>query len=401
LENKNEDSSLCKLVFRVEAFQLKCLKSKKLDGKIFGYVKQFIDSESAIVLLDLSLKYGSDDLIQSCFDYIKHNTKEVLASESLPYVSKNTLYRFFDSEYLAAEEIEIFRAVLRWGLAEIENNQFDSTDNDEDLISEHSDTELNDHDDVEEEINLNEEFNSNKEETKQMECKEEQLNDEKVNQICKREKFLNLIDINAPPNDQELFDRKNRAIDKKKQIEREYRKILNNDTNGSSLINKSGIENQNNDSDDSDDDQSSIHILQNPLRDDVSLSTRYQLDPFPQNRHHTDLIQLSNRLGDYDKETLRNIVQDLIPFVRFPLMTPHQLTDVVEPFHVVPDHLLLEAYRYVCAPDRGYHIDSKRIQKRKEYKNRSRKSAERFIGLRQREFVGRNSKNKIATSYVT
>ncbi|KAG2383144.1 hypothetical protein C9374_004481 [Naegleria lovaniensis] len=278
------------------------------------YVKQYIDSESAIVLLDLALKYGSEDLIESCFDFIKHNAREVIASESLPFVSHLTMKVFLESEYLAVDEIELFRALLRWGMSQIENSD------DTGLLA------------TEEDIS-----------------DDEEVEDILIDEETKEQTVTHVVDMKdlkdllcEPPEEEELIFRK-------KQLAMNRKRLLMNDYN---------------EADDSESD-TPFAVVKNPLRDDVSLHTKFSLDPVPQNRHHTDLIQLANRLADEDKDLIRQVVRDLIPCIRFPLMTAHQLTDVVEIFGIVDDSLLLEAYRHVCAPDRTLPSTCKRAQKRK------------------------------------
>jgi len=279
------------------------------------YVKQYIDSESAIVLLDLALKYGSEDLIESCFDFIKHNAREVIASESLPFVSRETMKLFLDSEYLAVDEIEIFRSLLRWGLAEVENTHGDEEDGTSIVNGEEQDSSDSEGD-----------F-------------EDITNPESIDP----KRLLEML--SQPPEEEEdIFKKKSKAMTKKTMLLSDYFS----------------------DADEEEMDLTTpFEVVRNPLRDDISIHTKFSLDPVPQNRHHTDLIQLSNRLSDDDKLLLREAVKDLVQCIRFPLMTPHQLTDVVETFSIVEDSLLLEAYRHVCAPDRSTQILNKRYQKRK------------------------------------
>jgi hypothetical protein len=52
--------------------------------------------------------------------------------------------------------------------------------------------------------------------------------------------------------------------------------------------------------------------------------------------------------GKY-KEKFKESIADHISIIRFPLMTAELLTNMVEPLEVVPDKLLLEAYRFICA----------------------------------------------------
>lgn len=102
-----------------------------------------------------------------------------------------------------------------------------------------------------------------------------------------------------------------------------------------------------------------------------------------------ELRQLGVRLAEDDKKKLREAVQDLIPFIRFPLMSPYQITDMIEPFENVPDWLLLESFRAHSAPERS--ISSKRCQKRKGFSDQM--SAE-FSGS---TLLGEQHKKTLAT----
>jgi hypothetical protein len=46
------------------------------------FVTEHIDSDNALELLDMAYKYHSDVLIESCYEYIKNNSVDVLANDS-------------------------------------------------------------------------------------------------------------------------------------------------------------------------------------------------------------------------------------------------------------------------------------------------------------------------------
>ncbi|KAL9650328.1 hypothetical protein ABK040_014982 [Willaertia magna] len=348
----------------------------ELKSFCIDYVKQYIDSESAIVLLDLALKYGSDDLVDSCFDFIKHNAKEVIASESLPYVSKETIKLFLESEFLAVDEIEIFRCLLRWGLAEMESiqeeNQLYNTSDDisdsSDLLLDENVNESN-HESFEEEELKDDIDNKERKEEINNNIINNNLNNNNINNnnnVINNKGFKEILKEGPSDDEEEIFKRKSKAITRKRMMIKDYLTSSETDSDND-LTDLSSL--------------NSLRVVRNPLHDDASIYTKYFLDAVPLNRHHTDLIQLSNKLTDEDKVLLKQVVLDLIPCIRYPLMTPHQLTDIVETFKIVDDSFLLEAYKFICAGDRtnsssssngngngsgnNNNYNTKRLQKRK------------------------------------
>jgi hypothetical protein len=60
------------------------------------------------------------------------------------------------------------------------------------------------------------------------------------------------------------------------------------------------------------------------------------------------ISNLGRALQSRYKERFKEIIKEHIHLIRFPLMTAEQLTNVVEPLDIVPDQLMLEAYRFLC-----------------------------------------------------
>lgn len=52
------------------------------------------------------------------------------------------------------------------------------------------------------------------------------------------------------------------------------------------------------------------------------------------------------RVNENPSISLKMAVEELLPLIRFPLMNPHYLIDIVEPLKIVDKDLLLEAYRF-------------------------------------------------------
>lgn len=96
------------------------LTLQELKGFCVSFVTDHIDSENALQLLDMAYKYHSDELIESCYEFIKDNSVDVLANESFYRISSGTLQFLLESEYLGVSEIEIFVALIFWGLRRID-----------------------------------------------------------------------------------------------------------------------------------------------------------------------------------------------------------------------------------------------------------------------------------------
>lgn len=103
------------LIFLADEMQLNELKSFCAD-----HVKENIDTDSALYLLDLAYRYYCDDLVACCYDYIRKNSDKVLKDSSkFITLSKKTMEFFLSSEDIGVDEIQIFSALIHWGLNQI------------------------------------------------------------------------------------------------------------------------------------------------------------------------------------------------------------------------------------------------------------------------------------------
>ncbi|KAL0480122.1 creD [Acrasis kona] len=242
------------------------------------HIKQYIDTTSALNLLDQAYCYNCLDLVQCCLEFIKNQTKEVLQSDHLPYISRDTLFQLLDSEYLACDEVNVFRCMIRWGIDQLYQKKKEQV--------------------IDDEITP--------------------LDQEQLELLKKRES----VPVRPPLTDvqsDECTSWEEEEIDNPPVLKRENSVFSN---------------------------KKYMSVMTSFIRGaDVSLN------------------EVAHHLVEEDKIMLRGVLSDLLPLVRYPLMSSYELTDAVEPFQLLPDWLLLEAYRHMSAPERS--IGSKRAQKRK------------------------------------
>ena len=58
------------------------------------------------------------ELEEKCLQMIDETTEETLKSDSFPQISKQTMQKIIGRDTLNAEEINIYRACIRWAEAE-------------------------------------------------------------------------------------------------------------------------------------------------------------------------------------------------------------------------------------------------------------------------------------------
>jgi hypothetical protein len=82
------------------------------------------------------------------------------------------------------------------------------------------------------------------------------------------------------------------------------------------------------------------------------------------NVEEIDLFKAIIRWGNYRRRDmscttpLSEIVKDLVPYIRYPLISGPDLVNVVKPCQVAPEDLYVAALEYVNAPDIGVHVGS-------------------------------------------
>lgn len=85
-----------------------------LESAIQGYLKAILDVKNVCQIFDLSSFFQLKDLHDSCLDFLDQNAVEVLATDSFPNLSKNSLIEIIKRDSFCAPEVQIFCAVTDW-----------------------------------------------------------------------------------------------------------------------------------------------------------------------------------------------------------------------------------------------------------------------------------------------
>jgi hypothetical protein len=249
------------------------------------FVTEHIDSDNALELLDMAYKYHSDVLIESCYEYIKNNSVDVLANDSFFKISSGTLQFLLESEYLGVSEIEIFVALVFWGIrrmSAIEKIEKKGTIDPDECVTD----EISDGEEIDEELESS--FLGD-----YIQGEAEKVPTSKFIPIPRRRTGSLLGKLRHQPSipNSPLLD--GRTSPQQQKIQEEERK----------------------------------NVMQE--------IKKYHILP-------------KEKLA-----TLKHILEQFLPLIRFPVMEAHQLTDIVEPFGIVEDKILLLAYRNISAPERN------------------------------------------------
>lgn len=78
-----------------------------------------------------------------------------------------------------------------------------------------------------------------------------------------------------------------------------------------------------------------------------------------------DFWKLPRSKEQKQSDEIVQIVKDIVPHIRYPLMSPDALLDFVEPSGVVPEQYLHEAYRFISLQHRPSIFNSVRTKKRR------------------------------------
>ncbi|VDN07912.1 unnamed protein product [Thelazia callipaeda] len=82
----------------------------------------------AVALLEQAVNFGSDELLERCYEVIDERSDEALSSDALLTVSIETLKKLVKrSELSPSGELSVFKAVCNWAEAECERRRIDAT----------------------------------------------------------------------------------------------------------------------------------------------------------------------------------------------------------------------------------------------------------------------------------
>eukprot|EP01027_Heterolobosea_sp_BB2_P009214 GEZU01013608.1.p1 GENE.GEZU01013608.1~~GEZU01013608.1.p1 ORF type:complete len:306 (-),score=80.08 GEZU01013608.1:48-920(-) len=106
----------------------------RVKEKCIKYVKEQIDEENAFGVFEESRFYRYIELHQYCQQYIEQNAKKLFGSEKFLQLTKDALIDLLESDKIQLHEIEIFKAVIEWGKAQLREEQEEERARAEELL---------------------------------------------------------------------------------------------------------------------------------------------------------------------------------------------------------------------------------------------------------------------------
>ncbi|CAB4043719.1 BTB POZ domain-containing 6-like [Paramuricea clavata] len=100
-----------------------CYLAKKyivpsLAQKCFEYFDANFGAENVFILLQQAIQFDENKLEEKCWDFIDSKTNEVVADDGFSDINQATLVELVKREPLNVEEVDLFKAVLKWSEAE-------------------------------------------------------------------------------------------------------------------------------------------------------------------------------------------------------------------------------------------------------------------------------------------
>ncbi|CAB4023698.1 BTB POZ domain-containing 6 [Paramuricea clavata] len=89
-----------------------------LAEKCFEYFDANFAAENVLILLQQAIQFDENKLEEKCWDFIDLKANEVVASDGFSDINQATLVELLKREPLNLEEVDLFKAVLKWSEAE-------------------------------------------------------------------------------------------------------------------------------------------------------------------------------------------------------------------------------------------------------------------------------------------
>jgi hypothetical protein len=89
-----------------------------LAQKCFEYFDANFTAENVFILLQQAIQFDENKLEEKCWDFIDLKTNEAVASDGFSDINQATLVELLKREPLNVEEVDLFKAVLKWSEAE-------------------------------------------------------------------------------------------------------------------------------------------------------------------------------------------------------------------------------------------------------------------------------------------
>lgn len=87
----------------------------ELKGHCEAYIEESIDKDNVCSLLEAAKLHNSEELRRRCEDVLLEAASEILNTDEIYHLKDHTWLDLLQDDRLAADEIDIFRALIRWG----------------------------------------------------------------------------------------------------------------------------------------------------------------------------------------------------------------------------------------------------------------------------------------------
>ena len=98
-----------------------------LSAKCAGSLRSFMTAENAMSILEAATKFDEKELVKSCLNFIKLNTRNAITSKDFDNISQTTLATLLKLDDMDASEVELFQAVLNWSDSQCSKNDMEPT----------------------------------------------------------------------------------------------------------------------------------------------------------------------------------------------------------------------------------------------------------------------------------
>ena len=95
--------------------------------KCVNFWKENIKAENAMRTLENAVHFDEKNLEDSCWEFIKSNTKQVVASKEFNDINQTTLASLLKLDCVNATEVDLFRGVLNWSDSECSRKDIEPT----------------------------------------------------------------------------------------------------------------------------------------------------------------------------------------------------------------------------------------------------------------------------------
>ena len=89
-----------------------------LAEKCVEFLETNLAAENVFVVLEQALQFDEEKLVKKCWDMIDMETSEAVVSDAFTDICQSTLVEFLKRESLNVEEVDLFKAVVKWSEAE-------------------------------------------------------------------------------------------------------------------------------------------------------------------------------------------------------------------------------------------------------------------------------------------